>query len=84
MGMDNIEEIKAKRKPVNLTVREDILADAKSLGLNTSKAAEAGIQFAVKKAKEERWLKENKKSLDAYNKRIEEKGLLLTPDWAQE
>ena len=31
-----------RRKRTNLTVREDIMAEAKALGLNTSRAAEAG------------------------------------------
>ena len=43
------------RKRVNLTVREDVLSDAKALGLNASRAAEAGIEEAVRAEKGRRW-----------------------------
>ncbi|MEP3475443.1 MAG: type II toxin-antitoxin system CcdA family antitoxin [Hyphomicrobiales bacterium] len=71
----------AKRRPVNLTIREDILKEAKSLNLNTSKAAEVGIAEAIKQAQEQTWLQENRKALTAHNKRVEKQGLLLTPEW---
>lgn len=71
-----------KRRPINLTIREDILKDAKELNLNTSKAAEYGIAQAIKEAREQAWLNENKSALSAHNKRVEESGTLLTPNWA--
>ncbi len=71
-----------KRRPINLTIREDILKDAKELNLNTSKAAEYGIAQAIKEAREQAWLNENKFALSAHNKRVEESGALLTPNWA--
>ncbi|PSJ15721.1 type II toxin-antitoxin system CcdA family antitoxin [Nitrosomonas supralitoralis] len=45
----SIETEISKRRPVNLTIREDLMQNAKSLNLNTSKAAEAGIEDAIKK-----------------------------------
>ena len=72
----------SKRRPINLTIREDILKDAKELKLNASKAAEHGIAQAIKEAKAQAWLEENKHALSAHNERIEEKGTLLTPSWA--
>lgn len=72
----------SKRRPVNLTIREDILKDAKDLKLNTSKAAEYGIAQAIKEAREQAWLKENKAAIAAHNARIEENGVLLPPSWA--
>ena len=75
---------KTKRRAANLTIRADLLQQAKSLGLNTSRAAEAGIAAAVKTARERQWLEENKDAIAAYNERIEKQGLLLTPYWAEE
>jgi antitoxin CcdA len=73
-----------RRKRVNLTVREDIMAEARALGLNTSRAAEAGIEAAVREEKGRRWLKENREAIKAHNKRIETEGTLLpTPWWAE-
>lgn len=75
---------KSRRRSVNLTIREDIMATAKSLGINASQAAEAGLRLEVEKRLAERWLVENSKALDAHNARVEKHGTLLTPDWAGE
>ncbi len=74
----------SKRRPINLTIRADVLEEAKSLGLNTSQAAESGIVAAVKKAREEEWLKNNQAAIAAHNSRVEKHGLLLTPAWARD
>ncbi|MEO1028483.1 MAG: type II toxin-antitoxin system CcdA family antitoxin [Pseudomonadota bacterium] len=73
-----------KRRRINLSIREDIIDAAKALSLNASRAAEAGIAAAVQKAQEAQWLEENRSALDAHNRRVEEQGVLLTPDWATE
>ncbi len=73
-----------KRRPVNLTVREDVLDEAKSLQLNASKAAEAGIISAIKEARAQEWLEVNEMALKAHNVRVEKSGTLLTPDWVSE
>tara|TARA_R110000824_G_scaffold3762_7_gene17973 strand:+ start:7029 stop:7292 length:264 start_codon:yes stop_codon:yes gene_type:complete len=73
-----------KRRPINLTIREDILNEAKALKLNASKAAEAGIEAAVKQAREENWLAENRDTIAAHNQRVAESGPLLVPDWADD
>ena len=73
-----------KRRPINLSIREDILSEAKALKLNASKAAEAGIEAAIKQAQEENWLAENQDSIAAHNQRVAESGPLLVPDWADD
>jgi len=72
----------SRRRSVNLTIRRDIIETAKSLKLNASKAAEAGILQAIREAQSQAWLAENRVALAAHNKRIERDGPLLTPDWA--
>jgi len=37
-----------QRRRINLTIREDVIAEAKALSLNTSQAAGAGIREAVR------------------------------------
>lgn len=73
-----------KRRPINLTIREDIIEDAKSLKLNTSKAAEQGIALAIKEARAQAWLAENKLALSAHNERARKNGTLLKPVWASD
>jgi antitoxin CcdA len=74
---------KVRRKPVTLTIREDILRDAKAFELNTSQAAEAGIAIALRKARGEAWLAENAEAIEAYNAEIRERGIAIPPLWGQ-
>lgn len=73
-----------RRKRLNITVREDIIEDARAMDLNLSEAAEAGLVAALRKAREEAWLRENADAIRAHNERIERDGLLLKPYWAEE
>ena len=73
-----------KRRPVNLSIREDILSEAKALKLNASREAEAGIEAAIRQAREANWRKENHEAIAAHNQRVSESGPLLVPDWAED
>jgi len=57
------------------------MGEARALRLNTSRAAEAGIEAAVRKAKEKAWLLENADAIKAHNERIERSGVMITPIW---
>jgi antitoxin CcdA len=74
----------SKRRSVNLSIRADILIDAKAYKVNASREAEKAIALAVKKAKEQEWLKGAGPAIEAYNKRIKEHGLYLEPYWMTE
>lgn len=67
----------ATRKPVNLSIRRDLLAEAKELGLNVSEAAAAGIAAAVSAEKSRRWKEENREAIESSNAYVEEHGLPL-------
>lgn len=73
----------AKRRPATFTVRTDLMTEARALRLNASRAAEAGIEVAVRKAKEKAWLEENADAIKVYNERIEKHGTLIKPIWLQ-
>ncbi len=75
---------KPKRRAVNLSIRADILTEAKAYKINASQEAEKALAAAVKKAKEEEWLKGAKPAIDAYNERIEKHGLYLKPYWMED
>jgi antitoxin CcdA len=72
------------RQRVNLTISKSLLEEAKKLNLNLSSEAEAGLEIAVKRAREAQWLKDNHKAIEAYNRRIEKQGTLLTPLWMRD
>jgi antitoxin CcdA len=65
------------RRPANVTLHADLLAEAKQLGLNISQACEAGLHERVAAVRRQRWLEENRDAIDNYNARIERDGLTL-------
>ena len=70
-----------KRRAATFTVRPELLEQARALKLNASRAAEAGLEAAIKDAMGKAWLAENKPAIDAYNERIAKQGMLITPIW---
>ena len=78
---NDLDSPKVKRRPLNISVREDLIDAAKGFNLNTSKAAEAGIAEAVRRAQEAAWVEQNQKAIKAHNARVDERGTLLRPSW---
>ncbi|GAB1392251.1 type II toxin-antitoxin system CcdA family antitoxin [Rhodocyclaceae bacterium] len=65
----------AAKKAANLSVRADLLEEARAYKINLSQTLEAALQVELKKEKERRWLEENRAAIEAYNRHIEEHGL---------
>ncbi len=65
------------RKRTNITLDAALIAQARALDVNLSRAAEEGVAAAVRKADRERWVAENQPALDAWGKWVEENGLPL-------
>ena len=65
------------RKAANLSIDAKVLADAKALEINVSRAAETGIVEAVRAEKNKRWLAENREALESFNEWVAENGLPL-------
>ncbi|WP_313602986.1 type II toxin-antitoxin system CcdA family antitoxin [Rhizobium sp.] len=65
------------RKAANLSLDSTLLAQARELDINLSRAAEDGIAKAVKAERERRWLEENAEAIRVYNEYIEKNGLPL-------
>lgn len=68
---------KSVRKPTNLSLDSALLKEAKALGINVSRSAETGIAEAVKRHKQQKWLKENAGALASSNEFVEANGLPL-------
>ena len=62
------------RKAANMSIDAALLADAKALDINVSRAAETGIAEAVRSEKNRRWLEENREALLYFNQWYEENG----------
>lgn len=65
------------RKATNVSLTTALLAEAKSLRINVSQAAEAGLARAVAEKRAELWLAANREALDSSNAFVEKNGLPL-------
>ncbi|MCB1376964.1 MAG: type II toxin-antitoxin system CcdA family antitoxin [Alphaproteobacteria bacterium] len=65
------------RKPTNLSLDASLLAEAKALKVNLSRAAEDGVRCAVANAKAAQWKAENAAALQSSNAYVEKHGLPL-------
>ena len=65
----------ARKRATNLSVNEDLLRQARALGVNLSQAFEQKLEELVRAAKAERWAEENREAIEAYNKFVEEHGV---------
>lgn len=82
--MSGLAEMKtARRRPVNLTIREDLAEAARELGVNASQAAEAGIAAAVRRAREAAWLEANRAAIAEHAAWLDEHGMPLEPAWPE-
>lgn len=66
-----------KRKPTNLSLDANLLAQAKAFNINISRSAELGISAALKEAQEAEWLRLNEDALESSNQYVESHGLPL-------
>lgn len=65
------------RKATNVSINEALLAEARILKINVSKAAESGLVLALAEKRAELWLAENRAALDSSNAYVEQHGLPL-------
>ncbi|MGF1659986.1 MAG: type II toxin-antitoxin system CcdA family antitoxin [Rubrimonas sp.] len=65
------------RKAANLTLDPGLVAEAKALGVNVSRAAETGLRAAVAEARAEAWRRENAEALASANAWVAAHGLPL-------
>ena len=66
-----------RKRGTNISLRIDLVAEARELGISLSSACEEGLAAAVKAEKERRWVEQNKPALDSWNRYIAEHGLPL-------
>ncbi len=67
----------ANRKPTNVSLDPELVADAKAHGVNVSRACETGLVLELKKAREARWLEENRDAIESYNRWVRDNPLPL-------
>ena len=65
----------APKKPTNLSVNSDLLKKTKALNINLSATLEQALREKLAETEANKWKKENKRAIEAYNDFVEENGL---------
>ena len=66
------------KKATNVTLTEALVAEAKTLQINVSIAAEDGLRRAVAQKRAALWLEANRSAIDSSNRFVEQHGLPLS------
>lgn len=74
--MNALFDPKSPKKACNVSVNEDLLRQAKELGINLSQTLEEGLQRRVREAKAKAWAEENREAIESQTRWIEKHGLL--------
>jgi antitoxin CcdA len=64
-----------RKRAVNVTVDENVLAEAKQLGLNLSRVMEEELRKRVTEERTRRWQEEHREAIEAHNRFIEKYGI---------
>lgn len=68
-----MNKLNRQRRPVNVTIDQQLVEDAKENGVNLSQAAEGG----VRKALADKWLADNAEAIKSVNEWVDKNGLPL-------
>lgn len=63
------------KKPTNVSIRADLLAEAKARRINLSATLEAALEAVLRTSRQEAWQAENREAMAAYDKHVERDGL---------
>jgi antitoxin CcdA len=63
------------KKATNVTIRADLLEQARELKLNLSQEFEAHLAEVIRKRRGEQWLIDNREAIEAYNRFVAENGV---------
>lgn len=69
-----------RKKAVNLSIDAELLAEAKASGTNLSALLEMALERELRERLHQKWRDENREAIEAYNKFVEEHGL-LSDEW---
>lgn len=71
----------ARRKaPTNVSVRADLVRQARLLKLNLSELLETALEKAIRDHERAVWLETNRTAIDSYNAQVAKRGV-FSDDW---
>ncbi len=72
--MEQLFDQNAPKKPTNLSINSDLLSKSRARNINLSATLEQALRDLLAKDIAEKWAKDNKNAIHAYNEFIEEHG----------
>lgn len=73
--MNALFDPKAAKKACNVSINEDLLRQARELGLNLSQTLEEQLVKLVREAKARQWAEENREAIESQARWIEKHGM---------
>nr|WP_042444652.1 type II toxin-antitoxin system CcdA family antitoxin [Methylobacterium sp. B34] len=70
-------DVSAPRRATNVSLNSDLLEQAKTLGINVSRACERGLAQQIAELRDRQWLEENREAIQSSNAYVEAHGLPL-------
>lgn len=71
----------ARRKaPTNVSLRADLVRQARLLKLNLSELLETALERAIRDHERATWLEANRSAIDSYNAQVAKRGV-FSDDW---
>lgn len=71
------DQTPVRRKSTNVTLDPQLVADAKALGVNVSRACESGLATELKAVRKKQWVEENWEAILGWNDWVAKNGLPL-------
>lgn len=65
----------AQKTATNLSVRADLVREARAHGVNLSEVLEQGLIEILRERRRAAWLKENEQAIGRYNARVAKRGV---------
>lgn len=69
-----------RKAPTNVSVRADLVRQAKLLKLNLSELLETALEKAIREHECAAWLEANRSAIDSYNAQVAKRGV-FSDDW---
>jgi antitoxin CcdA len=63
------------KKATNLSIRADLVEEARAFSINLSQTLETALAAEVKKRREDEWREQNRDAIAAYSRFVEKHGL---------
>ena len=70
-----IYDTTAPKRASNLSVNSNLLEEARRYKVNLSKLLEKALVETLAEKKRTEWIEQNREALEAYNQRVEERGV---------